>query len=291
MFEKMSNLNQRLAVGLSAVCLILTAIYFSSYPYFRPVFALLTASIIGGAVWEFYKMCKVNGARPLESLGILGSLVYVVMVFWSTQESGLALLPYVTLGVIFFLGFIHFFVREGRPLLNLGLTFFAFLYLTIPLTFLVNINYYFPEGAPQDGRWWLILLLIVAKMTDIGGFFIGKFLGRRKLAAEISPKKTWEGAVGGLLCALAGASIFYVSTERMFSSELHDLSLLSILGLAFVICVFAQIGDLSESLLKRDAGIKDSNQLPGLGGILDIVDSLVFATPIVYLFLKLTYPL
>lgn len=290
MFERMSNLNQRLAVGLAFLCLVLTAIYFSSFPYFRPVFALLTAAIIGGAVWEFYSMSKGSGVRPLESLGILGSLVYVIVVFWSTQTTGAMLLPCIILGAILMAGFLHFFVREGHALADLAVTFFAIVYLTIPLTFLVNINYYFPSDAPQDGRWWLLFLLATTKMTDTGGFFIGKLLGRTKMSPAISPKKTWEGAVGGTVSALVCAAGFYLLADALLPAEVHGLTIWSTLALAFVIAIFAQFGDLSESILKRDAGIKDSNHLPGLGGVLDIVDSLVFTTPIVYIFLKLMYP-
>ena len=289
MLDKMSNLNQRLAVGLAGVCLILTAIYFSSYPYFRPIFALITAAIIGGAVWEFYAMSKNKALHPLESLGVLGSIVYVVAVFWSTQ-SGSVLLPGIILAAILFIGFLHFFFRGGQILLDLAITFFAFGYLTIPLAFLVNINYYFPPDAPQDGRWWLIFLILVTKMTDTGGFFFGKFFGRTRMTPEISPKKTWEGAVGGTLMALAAAAAYSVVTDYFFPTDVHALSLWSTIGLGFIVSVLAQFGDLSESMLKRDACIKDSNQLPGLGGLLDIVDSLVFTTPIVYIFLKLMYP-
>lgn len=288
MLEKMSHLNQRLVVGLAGVCLILTAIYFSSYPYFRPFFALITAGIIGGAVWEFYAMSKNKGLHPLESLGILGSIIYVVAVFWSTQ-SGSVLLPGAVLGAILCVGFLHFFFRGGQVLLDLAITYFGLVYLTIPLAFLVNINYYFPPQAAQDGRWWLIFLILIAKITDTGAFFVGKLFGRTKMAPEISPKKTWEGAVGGTLAAIACAAIYYIATDYALPADVHGLSLWSTVGLGFIVSVFAQFGDLSESMLKRDANIKDSNNLPGLGGLLDIVDSLVFTTPIVYIFLKLMY--
>jgi phosphatidate cytidylyltransferase len=289
MLEKMSHLNQRLAVGLAVVCLILTAIYFSPYPYFRPFFALIASAIIGGAVWELYIMSKSKGVRPLESLGILGSVIYVVSVFWSTQ-SGSVLLPGSVLAGLLFLSFLHFFFRQGCILFDLSVTYFAIGYLTIPLAFLVNINYYFASDSPQDGRWWLIFLILVSKLTDTGAFFCGRYFGRTKMAPEISPKKTWEGAIGGTLLAMTAAALYYVVTDHLQWQEMHGQFFWSILPLSFVLSVFAQFGDLSESMLKRDAGFKDSNQLPGLGGVLDIVDSLVFTTPILYIFLKLMYP-
>lgn len=289
MLKRMSHLNQRLCVGISVLCLILIAIYFSSYPYFRPAFALITAMIIGGAVWEFYQMAKNKGVHPLEGVGVLGSIVYVVAVFWSTQSAAALLLPMSVFGLLLLLGFLHFFFLAGRPLLDLSVTFFGLLYLSVPLGFLVSINYYFPSGSLPDGRWWLIFLILATKMTDTGGFFFGKMFGRKKMTPHISPKKTWEGCIGGGGAAVVAIIAYYLVSERLWPAKVEGLSLLLAVGLGAVLSVLAQIGDLSESILKRDAGAKDSNQLPGLGGVLDIVDSLVFTTPTVYLFLRLMY--
>ena len=122
-------------------------------------------------------------------------------------------------------------------------------------------------------------------MTDTGGFFIGKKFGKEKLAPYISPKKTWEGALGGFVAAIF-SSIAVVFFASIFDPEAFGLTLWQSIWLGAGIGICAQIGDLSESLLKRDGGIKDSNQVPGLGGMLDIVDSLVFSAPLVYIFLK-----
>lgn len=289
MLEKMSHLNQRLLVGISLVCFILFVIYFSPYPYFRPVFALSTAAIIGGAVWEYYQMAKAKGVKPLESLGILGTIIYVIATFWTVQSDSSFFFPGIILEILILLGFFYFFLKEGHPFLDLAVTFFGFIYLTIPLTFLININYFFPSDAHQDGRWWLVFLILVSKVTDTGGFFFGRHFGRTKLTPQISPKKTWEGAIGGVISALLCAVIYLFATDYLVGSSVYKLNYWIILGLAFIISFFSQVGDLSESMLKRDAGIKDSNQLPGLGGVLDVVDSLVFTTPIIYIFLKLAY--
>jgi phosphatidate cytidylyltransferase len=117
-------------------------------------------------------------------------------------------------------------------------------------------------------------------MTDVGGLFTGKFLGKRKLLPVVSPNKTVEGAIGGIVASIITSVAFA-----------YFGSLMSILGsivLGFIISLFAMLGDLSESLLKRDGKIKDSgHNIPGLGGILDMVDSLLFTTPVIYLFLRL----
>jgi phosphatidate cytidylyltransferase len=136
-----------------------------------------------------------------------------------------------------------------------------------------------------DGRWWLVYLLVVTKITDIGAYFIGRLWGKRRLAPVLSPKKTIEGAFGGFICAILGSlAMVYIGQE--FAGKSFPLHPSDALWLGIVIGIFGQIGDLAESLLKRDAAAKDSNTLPGLGGILDMLDSLIFTAPIVYFYLR-----
>jgi phosphatidate cytidylyltransferase len=150
---------------------------------------------------------------------------------------------------------------------------------------MIRIAYFFSENSVNDGRWWLLYLLVVTKMTDTGGFFVGKKFGKEKLAPYISPKKTIEGALGGFLAGIL-SSVAIMFLASIFDPGAFGLTFAQSIWLGAGISLCAQIGDLSESLLKRDGGIKDSNQMPGLGGMLDIMDSLVFSTPLVYIFLK-----
>lgn len=122
-------------------------------------------------------------------------------------------------------------------------------------------------------------------MTDMGAFFVGKKLGRHQLAAQISPKKTVEGAIGGLVTAVISSALIPPLASWIDSPFALQVTLWQTLILGCLIGILSQIGDLGESLLKRDAGIKDSNQLPGLGGVLDMIDSLVFTLPLGYFFL------
>ena len=133
-----------------------------------------------------------------------------------------------------------------------------------------------------DGRWWIAYLLTVTKITDIGAYFAGSLWGKRKLAPSISPKKTIEGAVFGLGCAVAASWVFLLASDYVGSFSLGKIEWLV---LALVLGVVGQFGDLSESLLKRDANKKDSNSLPGLGGILDSIDSILFNATIIYIYL------
>jgi phosphatidate cytidylyltransferase len=132
------------------------------------------------------------------------------------------------------------------------------------------------------GRGWIAYLLVVTKITDIGAYFAGSLWGRRKLAPQISPGKTVEGAIFGLASAVSASYVFHLFSQgRSF-----QLTTLEWVSFGLILGAIGQFGDLSESLLKRDANKKDSNTLPGLGGVLDAVDSLLFNTPILYLYLK-----
>lgn len=285
--NKLSNLQQRLAVSTLSIVFLLIAISLSYYPYFRPFFSLLGAIVISVAVWELYFIGKSKGYKPLDTLGMGGTIAFTLSVFLSTQTVYAKYLPETVMGFIVAMSFIYYFIKDKDPFVNLSITFFAFIYLTIPLSTLIAINYFFLDSS-QDGRWWLLYLLGVVKMTDIGAFFIGKLWGKRKLAPFISPKKTWEGAIGGL--GIGCMTGFFIREMALFwNPSALSLSFDNCLGLSIVISAIGQFGDLAESLLKRDGGIKDSNQLPGLGGMLDVVDSLVFAAPVLYLYLKLNF--
>ncbi|HRD55861.1 MAG TPA: CDP-archaeol synthase, partial [Parachlamydiaceae bacterium] len=234
-----------------------------------------------------YKIAKGKGFLPLETIGIVCSVLYVVAVFLSTQSKTFDFLPEMMLVFTGLLIFTNYFVKDHNPLVNAAITFFAIAYLAMPLACLLNITYFFPAHSVQDGRWWLVFLLVAPKMTDTGAYFIGKRFGHHKLAPYISPGKTWEGAIGGFFAALLAAFLLYYLIHFLYEKPPVDLSLIYSLWLAGVLSVIAQFGDLAESLLKRDALVKDSNQLPGLGGMLDIVDSLVFSAPLMYIYLKI----
>ena len=144
----------------------------------------------------------------------------------------------------------------------------------------------------MPGEKWLFLVIIVTFATDTGAFLTGKFIGKHKLAPTISPGKTWEGAAGGIIWAIASALIInYIvtSTSDLTYNTLGNSTGLIMLGLLGVnIGVIAQCGDLCESILKRKAGVKNSSSLlPGHGGILDRLDSIVFTIPVMYYWIKL----
>lgn len=273
------NLKQRLAFGSLGLALLSLAIALAHEPYARWFFILLCMAMICGALWEFYRIAKEKEFLPLSKIGVIATAFYVIAVYLDTQYTELSPLPAAVLAGTLVAAFLYYFIKGTDPFVNLALTLFGIFYLTVPLSTALGIVY-FPLA---EGQWWFVYALAVTKVTDIAAYIFGKTWGSNQLTPYISPKKTWEGALGGFAAALA---------LSYFLNEWVPLGLTGIgsLCLGAFTSALAQFGDLAESLLKRDGGVKDSNkQLPGLGGLLDVLDSLVFTLPFIYLFLKFYY--
>lgn len=284
--KHMTPFQQRLIVSTVGFILALAFIFFSNIPAFKPIFTAAIAVAIGIAAWEFYQIAIVKGIKPAATLGISLGTIYVFAVALSTQYTEAKMLPVISLFAALLCSFLYYFAKGNSPFINLPITFFSIAYLYIPLSCMLSITYFFSINGIQDGRLWIFYLIIVTKMTDIGGFFIGKQFGKQKLAPYISPKKTWEGALGGFFSAIL-ASVIVKMISSLTDGEAFALTTIESLWLGALLGIVAQFGDLAESLLKRDGGVKDSSRLPGLGGILDVVDSLVFTAPLLYIFLRI----
>jgi phosphatidate cytidylyltransferase len=178
---------------------------------------------------------------------------------------------------------------------NLGLEALIILYLGGALGFIVQLRLLGQDPNGDDARSGmlaLVSLVAIVKMSDIGQYTVGRLIGRHKLAPQVSPGKTWEGALGGALFAVIAAWIVFGWAAKYFTSssvgatnlftDYSRLARVSFYGIA--LCATGIIGDLAESVLKRDAGVKDSSTwMPGFGGVLDLVDSLLAAAPVAYL--------
>ncbi len=278
-----SQFYQRLWIGSCAIIILIAAIYFSFHPLFRPVYLALNILIISLAVKEYSDIATIKGFKPQLTLSILGTALFLMLTALVTPYPQLSALPFLCLLAVLMLSFFFHSNQQSGSVGDLAVFAFAFVYLTIPLSCVLRITYFFPSSSLEDGRIWLGYLLTVTKVTDVGAFFCGKTFGKTKLAPAISPKKTIEGAIGGIFFAIMASFLWFYA----FSSPSFSLSLFQSLSFGFIISILAQIGDLSESLLKRDASVKDSSVLPGLGGILDVVDSAIFTVPMLYLFLSL----
>jgi phosphatidate cytidylyltransferase len=275
---------QRLLMSSFGILGLVISIYYSYAPLFKPIFILLTIGVISLALGEYYHLARNKGFQPSDTVGIGISAVYTIALALSFHHPAWNAFPsLVLLGSLVIL-FLAFFKQQISALGNLAITLFGIIYLTLPISCALRINYFFPEHALEDGRLWLAYVLLVTKMTDIGAYFCGKMLGKNKLAPSISPKKTVEGALGGLGAALLTSLVFAFFASHFAA---FHMTFLQSIWIGIAISILAQLGDLSESLLKRDAGVKDSSHLPGLGGMLDIVDSLVFTLPLMYLLLKM----
>lgn len=277
-----SQFRYRLLLGFLGTIAVFFALYYSFNPFFKPILVFLHAAIVWAALSEYYQLANHKGFAPIRKFGISSSICYIVALDLSLQYSCCRGMPPLILLGCFIGSFLAFFTHRTSPLGNLAVTIFGVVYLTIPLGCAMMINYFFSPEQGQDGRVWLLYALAVSKVTDVGAYFMGKGFGKNKLAPGISPKKTVEGAIGGVVTAFLVSLIFvYVSK----ATGMISLSFLQNLWLSLAITVLAQLGDLTESLLKRDAGVKDSSRLPGFGGILDLIDSLVFTLPFMYLVL------
>ena len=210
MFAKMPHLAQRLIMGTFGLSLALFAIYLSHDPKTVPIIFCLVTLIICIAQKEYYKIAAIKGFQPQTTIGLTSTALYVGATFLAAHYLNAELLPISVLGLTFLAVFTFYIFWGSNPFVNVAITFFGILYLTIPLSSMVHINYFFPTDAVQDGRWWIVYLIAITFITDSSAYLFGKTLGKNKLAPYISPKKTWEGALGGYTIAVATSMLFSV---------------------------------------------------------------------------------
>jgi phosphatidate cytidylyltransferase len=254
-------LGARVLSALIGIPLLLIVIWFGN-----PWFSLAVA---GCALWgalEFYNLAGSSHLRPLTLCGVLGTLLFILNAYVGGSYTALL----ISVAVLFSLIWLLFRSQVEEAFNNWAWTLAGMLYVGWMLSHFILLR-----GLAQ-GKEWVILALFSTFAVDTCAFFVGRAWGKHKLAPAISPGKSWEGAVGGLVGGL-GASLALALILRLPTAWWQVL----LLGL--LIGVFAQLGDLSESMLKRSTGVKDAGKLiPGHGGILDRLDSIVFAVVVVY---------
>ncbi len=260
-------LKKRLRTALWAIPILVAAVWFDQP---LPWFTILVAIWGMLAVTEFYKMGEKIKIAPLTFFGVLWTFLFIL----SPQLDSRYLTPpiLVTSGVV--LSLVWLLVRQRREgaFLDWVWTLGGILYVGWLLSYFVGLR------GLEDGRNWVFLAIIVTFASDTAAYFVGKALGRHKLAPAISPGKTWEGTIGGFLGAIVIALLFTLPTPLQLPIGYGQAILLG-----FLISLFGQLGDLAESLLKRNTGVKDSGGLlAGHGGFLDRIDSIVFAGVVVY---------
>jgi phosphatidate cytidylyltransferase len=257
---------KRVLTALVGIPLLVAIIYF--VPIWVFTLLVLLAALIG--LYEFYSMMR---PMPVKRTVYPNYLVTAVL-FCSLMREGIFYISVIPLFVILPLAcFMSGYSSDSPSMGDIGQIIMGPFYICLPLLVLVLVS-----RLPQ-GKLWVFFILAVAFTGDTCSFYCGRLLGRHKLT-QISPGKTWEGSMGGLVANIASAGVF---GYLFFPS----LSIVSIMLLGVAIGISGQAGDIAESMLKRMSNIKDSGRiLPGHGGILDRVDSLLFAIPVLYLYLS-----
>lgn len=239
-------------------------------------FCLLTILFIGTALHEFFSIIEKKGLTVYKYFGSIMGILIPIGVFLHLGGGHANLEPLFIVMACLFLFVRELAIREKKNdhLTRVALTLFALFYVSWFFSFFIKIKFL------DHGAYLVAFLILVTKVGDIGAYFIGKRFGRRPLIPRISPKKTREGAIGGLASSVLVA--FFCRGLLPALPFYHAIFLGMLLG------VVGQVGDLAESLFKRDFEVKDaSSNLPGLGGVLDVIDSLLFTTPIFYFYVKL----
>ncbi len=277
------DLSKRFLLTVISLVVAFGLLVFSSTPFVAAAVLLLLLGLVGVALWEYARIVGVD--REKKSLVVLIALGEAVCLsfFLSALTVRLATLPIACLvgGALCLFALRLRAIEGASAVITKG--FFGLCYIAVPLGLLSLMLYgEYGGGYLGNNKWNLAYLILVTKSADIGAYLGGRLWGKRALAPRLSPKKTIEGALIGWGTSLI-VSVGVVWVARHFCGG--ACSLWSALALGGVLGVVGQVGDLAESLFKREAGVKDSNRLPGFGGILDMLDSLLFTTPAFYLFL------
>jgi len=266
-----SSLKKRIISSLLIVALAAIVTFFCP----NWAFTILASVMIGCALWEFFGLAEKKGIFVYKYFGtLIGMLIPVILYFQSGMEGYFSAEPFFIVIACLFTFVLLFIRRENsQALSSVAVTMFGLLYIAWFFSFFIKLKF-LPQGALL-----VAFLILVTKMGDVGAYFIGRSLGKHSLIPRISPNKTVEGTIGGL--------IFSVLTALAGKLYLANISFVHLLALGFLLGILAQVGDLAESLIKRDCHTKDAgNNIAGFGGMLDVIDSLLFTAPIFYFYVK-----
>jgi len=270
----MSDLPKRLVTSVIAISLFALFMWLAPLEWFRPFVGIAVAALASVGLWEYYMLAQAKGFAPPIVFCLIAGVFLLLIRFLQSQGMLPSYAAAWAIGLILFILFCDLLAKQSDAIANLSTSIFGLLYVVIPFSLSFDVLY-----TVQFGREWLIFAIAATVITDAAGYFVGKMIGKHKLSPRLSPNKTIEGAVGGVVCATLTGWAWH-------AIGFHEAELIHLLIMGFLFGVIGQIGDLAESLLKRDARVKDSNRIPGIGGILDMSDSLLFNIPLLYGFLK-----
>lgn len=263
-------LAQRLVVTILLLPLGLFVIHIGGW-----VFAGTVAVVLSIAVWEFGGLFRVDGYRPATGLMLAATIAVVLGRARDNFGSApLILTTFLLAAMIYHL--IQYERGRDKAGTDLSITLAGAMYIGWLGAYLVSLR------SLPEGKWWLLVVLPSVWLADGGAFFIGRNLGRNRLAPRLSPKKTSEGYLAGIIAGSLGGALL-ASLWRTGAGDQSALALGSGAVLGFVLAMITPLGDLGESMIKRQAGVKDSGSLlPGHGGMFDRIDTWLWAAPIGY---------
>jgi phosphatidate cytidylyltransferase len=280
------NMTVRITTALIFGGLLFTLLWFGDRPWAPGAWLAIMAAATLMGVREMTLMARVRGFNPSLVTGVLvawGILLHFFLATGNLDPLPLWLVFAVGAPLIHF-GALFFDSKLEEALPSQAITWLGALYMGFGLGFQQKL--FMLQGTlPKTGSRLLLALFIITWFGDSAAYFVGSFFGKRKLAPRVSPKKSWEGAVGNLAGNLLGALLM----KLLFCTE---WTLVDVVAVGLLLGVVGQLGDLVESTWKRSAGVKDSNvgvSIPGHGGMLDRVDSLVFAAPALYAYVHFVH--
>lgn len=271
------NLGVRIATGIVFIAILIGGILYNQYS-FLIVFSLIT----GLALYEFYGLIgKTQNIKLNRSFNTLGGLLLFIGSFFfclSADKQLIALVPY---GIYILSVFIaELYLKRSNPILSLAYIMLGQVYLTIPLSLLSYLAFGYDTDNGVYHYAFLLAMFVFIWVNDSFAYLVGSLFGKHRMFERISPKKSWEGFFGG--------AVFSIAASFIFANFLPHLPLWGWIGFALVMIIFGTLGDLIESLFKRTLNVKDSGTLlPGHGGILDRIDSVIFSIPALFIYIEI----
>ena len=289
--SKLKVFLRRLSSTLILWAIVLGAMFSGNKLLSDYVLLLIVSLLAAVGLAEFYGLVEREGMVCFKKWGVLGGVLLMVGTFYHLQgKLGIHGTPSrvndfeVIFLILFVLGLclLQFLSKSNtKGILAISTTLFGLMYVPWLLNFIQKI-FFFP-GLGDNGKFYVFYFILVTKFSDTGAYAVGSLIGRHKMIPRISPGKTWEG-FGGAIVVSTGASLLFA---HLAGEHLAGMNWLHATALGVVLSTAAVVGDLIESLFKREAGVKDSgNYFPGIGGILDLLDSLLFNAPLMYLYLR-----
>lgn len=267
----MSNFLTRTITGTLFVIVLIGSILWNKYS-FTLLFLLIT--LFG--TWEFYKLSERGDNKPQKITGtILAGILFLSNASIPLGICNFSILI-INIPLLFLIFIVELYLKANNPFRNIAFTILGIVYVALPFSLLNHMVYQNNAYDPQ----LLLGFLFIIWANDTGAYIFGSWLGKRKLFERISPKKSWEGSIGGALCSFIVAGVI--------ANYFTGITMIDWLVVAGILVVTGTLGDLIESLYKRSKNAKDSGTiLPGHGGILDRFDSLLLSSPFVFTYLLL----